>query len=337
MDKKRKVLFVSQNKTKLSFVSIDLAILKKNYDVRIIDFKLTKSSRDKFITFYRLLSGVLWADMTFSWFADVHAYWTIKVSKVLRKKSIVIVGGYEVAKEASMDYGLLLNPKLEGYVKYVFSNASKVLAVDNGLRNDAISNLRVDAHNILTVPTGYDFLRFVPNGEKEDLILTICACNSWNRVQLKGLDTFLESANYLSHYSFLIIGVWGNALKRLKTKVPQNVKIISYVPTNELIPYYQKAKVYCQLSKREGLPNALCEAMLCECVPVGTDVPGIHTAIGNTGFYVPYGDVNATVDALKMAIVSDKGQLARDRIKNLFPLEKRESQLIEIIDGMLHD
>lgn len=77
--------------------------------------------------------------------------------------------------------------------------------------------------------------------------------------------------------------------------------------------------------------------MLCECVPVGTDVPGIHTAIGNTGFYVPYGDVNATVDALKMAIVSDKGQLARDRIKNLFPLEKRESQLIEIIDGMLHD
>lgn len=29
MDKKRKVLFVSQNKTKLSFVSIDLAILKK--------------------------------------------------------------------------------------------------------------------------------------------------------------------------------------------------------------------------------------------------------------------------------------------------------------------
>lgn len=174
-----------------------------------------------------------------------------KSLKSPKKKSIVIVGGYEVAKEASMDYGLLLNPKLEGYVKYVFSNASKVLAVDNGLRNDAISNLRVDAHNILTVPTGYDFLRFVPNGEKEDLILTICACNSWNRVQLKGLDTFLESANYLSHYSFLIIGVWGNALKRLKTKVPQNVKlsVMSPLMNSFLIIKRLRSIVSCQSVK----------------------------------------------------------------------------------------
>ena len=34
------------------------------------------------------------------------------------------------------------------------------------------------------------------------------------------------------------------------------------MPQEKLIPYYQKAKVYCQLSMREGLPNALCEALL---------------------------------------------------------------------------
>ena len=46
---------------------------------------------------------------------------------------------------------------------------------------------------------------------------------------------------------------------------------------------------------REGLPNALCEAMLCECVPVGTDVQGIRTAMGDAGFYVPYGDRKSVV------------------------------------------
>jgi len=44
-------------------------------------------------------------------------------------------------------------------------------------------------------------------------------------------------------------------------------------------------------TKYERLPNALhCEAMLCECVPVGTRYCGIPTAIGDTGLYVPYGD-----------------------------------------------
>jgi len=43
------------------------------------------------------------------------------------------------------------------------------------------------------------------------------------------------------------------------------IKFTGLVPDEELIKYYQKAKVY-QLSEYEGLPNALCEAMLCECL-----------------------------------------------------------------------
>jgi len=60
------------------------------------------------------------------------------------------------------------------------------------------------------------------------------------------------------------------------------IKFTGIVPDEELIKYYQKAKVY-QLSEYEGLPNALCEAMLCECVPAGTRYCGIPTAIGDTG------------------------------------------------------
>ena len=73
--------------------------------------------------------------------------------------------------------------------------------------------------------------------------------------------------------------------------------------------------------------------MLCECVPVGTKYCGIPTAIGDCGFYVPYGDPEATADAIKDALNSPEelGKKARKRIKNTFPLEKRERGLIQAI------
>ena len=95
------------------------------------------------------------------------------------------------------------------------------------------------------------------------------------------------------------------------------------------------AKVYCQLSRYEGLPTALCEAMLCGCVPVGTSYCGIPTAIGDAGFYIPYGDVEATVEATRKALNCDKAKEARRRIKDMFPLERREKELVAEISELL--
>ena len=75
--------------------------------------------------------------------------------------------------------------------------------------------------------------------------------------------------------------------------------------------------------------------MLCECIPVGTKCYGIATAIGDAGFYVPYGDPKATADAIKkgLAATDELGKKARERIKTMFPVEKREKELIKIIRG----
>jgi glycosyltransferase involved in cell wall biosynthesis len=68
---------------------------------------------------------------------------------------------------------------------------------------------------------------------------------------------------------------------------------------------------------------------------VGTRCNGIPLAIGDTGFYVPYGDVQATVEAIRKAINSDKGKEARERIKSLFPLERRERELVAEVEELL--
>ncbi len=331
MNRKIRILFVRPSKS--SFIQEDLKLLRKHFNVRVVDFVLSirKKPKETLKTMFNMLAGVLWADITFSWFADTHAFWAVRLSKIFRKKSIAVVGGYEVAKVPEIGYGALLNPRSTRIVKYVLENADRVLTVDNSLKKDAIKNLSVAGKNIQTVPTGYDYEKFKPEGEKENLVLTVSVGDSWERIRLKGLDTFVKSAEFLSDVRFLVIGIQGGALKKLQDFASPNVEFLGSLLQDELIPYYQRAKVYCQLSMREGLPNAVCETMLCECVPVGTDVQGVRTAIGDAGFYVPYGDVEATVEAIKKALKSDNGKAARERIQKMFPIERREKELLRII------
>jgi len=326
---KTKILYITPPPYR-SFLKKDAELLKKYYKIRVIIFdKLSLP------LIFKLFKGVLWADITFSWFADTHAFLAVLLSKLFRKKSIVVVGGYEVANVPEIGYGLLVSPKSARKVKYVLENADRVLTVDESLKKDAINNVGVSGKNIQTVPTGYDTNKWKPEGEKEDLVIAVGGVKRTN-VKRKGFETFVRAAKYLPNMKFVLIGPHlDSSIEYLKSIASSNVEFTGFVSDNELLKWYQRAKVYCQLSRYEGLPNALCEAMLCECVPVGTMYCGIPTAIGDTGFYVPYGDPRATAEAIKEALKSDKGKEARERIKRMFPLERRERELIGIIKEML--
>ena len=333
MHRKPRVLFIHHLDS--TFVEKDFHSLKKYFWVKRIKFDPhidpQKQKLKALWAEWRLFFGTLWADITFSWFAHKHAYFAVHYSKKLGKKSIVIIGGFDVAKVKKIGYGTLLKPHLAAKAKYIFENADLILAVDKGLKRDAIKNIGVKKNNILIVPTGYDYQKFKPSKKKQNLVITVASGNTWARVKLKGLDTFVKTARFLPQLKFILIGLSDKVLKKLKKIAPKNVKFINFISQEELIQYLQRAKVYCQLSLREGLPNTLCEAMLCECVPVGSKVQGITSAIGNTGFYVPYGDAKRTAQAIQKALRSNKGKMARERIKQLFPLERRERELKQLI------
>jgi len=98
---KPKILFVCP--TFSSFIQNDLDILRRHFDVRVAHYQ-GKKRMLKFLI--ETLKGVLWSDLTFSWFADVHAFVAVLVSRIFRKKSIVVVGGYEVAKVLEVKEGV---------------------------------------------------------------------------------------------------------------------------------------------------------------------------------------------------------------------------------------
>jgi glycosyltransferase involved in cell wall biosynthesis len=115
-----------------------------------------------------------------------------------------------------------------------------------------------------------------------------------------------------------------------------NLDLHRKVNYDELIRLYSSAKVYSQLSLFEGMPSTICEAMLCSCIPVGSDVNGIPDIIGDTGIVVKKKDIALIAESITQALElpESSGVRARERIIKLFEIGKREKELVEIVHGM---
>jgi glycosyltransferase involved in cell wall biosynthesis len=72
--------------------------------------------------------------------------------------------------------------------------------------------------------------------------------------------------------------------------------------------------------------------MLCECIPVGSNVNGIPDVIGNTGVIVYKRDLGELEEALNKAMSMNSGPQARIQTLENFSIEKREKRLLEILN-----
>ena len=310
-----------------SFIDEDIRILRKNYDVRVI---VASGWKVPFL----LLRNLFTANVTFSWFASLYSAFLVFVARLFGRTSIIVIGGADVAKEKELQYGIWNSWWKAPIIRYGITHATHVLAVDQFLKSEAMRLARYAGENIITIPTGYDPEYWRPSGDKAELVLTVASCPDMLRAKLKGIDKFISVAKKMPGIRFKILGVDPRIAAALDP--PSNIECLPFSLRDEVRSSCQQAKVYCQLSYREGLPNALCEAMLCECIPIGTNVGGIPTAIGDTGFLVEYADEQRTIDAIREGLrrPSADGARARSRIASHFTLLQREEALKMLIDKL---
>jgi len=312
-----------------SFVKNDYEILSKHFDVDKVNYR-------KIWDVYKIMMAVMRSDVSFTWFAGGHAFIAVLFSKIFRKKSIVIAGGGDVACVPEIDYGgMRQGTRSRVFAKFALENADVVLAVSEFTEQEVLKHTKPKKTTV--VYNGVDVNKFVSSGEKREVAVTTVSHRGKDVIKLKGIKTFSETAKYFPTLKFIVIGLSGKGGSFLdELNPPKNVEFVSFIPHEELIRYYQKARVYCQLSYRESFGMALAEAMACGCVPVVTDRGALPEVVGATGFYVPYGNIETTVEAIKKALNSNKGEDARERVKNVFPVENRSEKLVELINELSH-
>jgi glycosyltransferase involved in cell wall biosynthesis len=324
--KRIRVAFVASGDS--TFVQRDRSTLQEAFRVRNVEWNGKWSIPP-------LAWAVLRSDVTFAWFALDHAYGASRLARLFGRKSIVVVGGVDVARVPDLGYGAHLEPRMAYRSRYALAHSDRVLVVHDSLREEIAQNTGIRRSEILTVPLGFDTEFFAGDGRPRDTVLTVGFVTEVN-IRRKGLDTFVEAARRLPNLPFVLVGAKPSAATdRLKAAAPPNVEFLPPLEPKALRDQYRRARVYVQASLYEGLPSALGEAMACGCVPVGTRVAGIPDLIGDTGVYVPPTNPEATAAGILRAFESDLGGNARRRIEERFSRDRREQALIDIVQVLV--
>ena len=312
-----------------SFIENDYNILSRYYDVTKIKYTGITNIID-------ITKAVLKSDLSFVWFAENKAFFTLILSKLLNKKCVVVAGGYDVACVPDIEYGICNSNKIKQMIAiYVLNHSDAVLPVSKSTMNECFK-LMNRQDNIHLIYNGIDIEHFKPGGHKKDTVITVGGIDEMSSTK-KGLKTFVKASARLPNIKFILIGKYNNEciVSYFKSINNKNIEYTGYVSSDELLEYYQSAKVYVQLSKHESFGVSLAEAMCCGCIPITTNHGALPEVAGDTGYYVDYGNDYATsntiLDALKITDFSKPTK----RISELFSLEIREEKLINIINAVL--
>ena len=335
-----------------SFVKKDIEILN-NMNVSLHQIRshphkdFFNFSRNRFIELLKSILFIPKSQIVICWFCDYHGLIPLLLSRIFKKKFVVIVGGYDAVSYKELNYGVFQKRNLRRRIAcWIYNHATEIWVVHKSLKYgcknsknmlNIDSGIKIFLKNINTeikeVATGYDFSFWKPtkNRRNKNTILTVANIDNFRTFKRKGLPQFIELARSLHDFKFTIVGLSKKMI--LDIEKPKNITLIGKVNSNKLIELYSENFFYYQGSIIEGLPNVLCEAMLCECVPIGNNVFGISDAIGDTGFIFHGFEELYKVKKFLKSNVYLNGKKARERIKKKYPLYKRVDKFKSLFGG----
>jgi glycosyltransferase involved in cell wall biosynthesis len=266
--------------------------------------------------------------------------WALWFAKLLRKPSVLVIGGYDLANLPIADYGQQRGG-LGKWISRVAMKLASALFTNSAYsqieaeRNAGVSKDRVKViyHGITDPFTG------LPQISKEQMVLTVGNVDSAN-VKRKGLEPFVRAASYLPEMEFVLVGAWkDNTIEYLQSIATSNVLFTGRVSDKELMDYYRKASVYVQASLHEGFGMSVAESMLAGCIPVVTRAGALPEVVGDTGVYTDSTEPAEIAQAIEIAIKfsTDQRDQARQRVLKMFTLEKRRQLLENLVQLTIGD
>ncbi len=352
-EKTIKIIYIKPNDS--SFINGDQKILEKFANVSpLLLYQLKGKIKYGLMNIkmiFILISKVFTKNILFiTWFADYHSAVMVFIAKLTGKKSIIFIGGQETVCYKELNKGVYRNKIRSFFVKYALKNSTLIIANHKSLIyhenyyynqvNPHIDGIKHYVKGFKTpveiINNGIDPNKFTRNNsiQKEDnLVLTVGSMSQIGDFYNKGFDLFIQVAKRNPQLQFILIGLNPDFLSWTEENYSfskiLNLKIIpSYCPQIILNESYNKAKVFVQASITEGMPNTLSEAMLLECIPVGSNINGIPDAIGDTGIIIKNRSVEYLEKGILEALQLDTAAKARERVISLFSFKKRETEII---------
>jgi glycosyltransferase involved in cell wall biosynthesis len=315
-----------------SFIELDLQLLRERYEIR--DWYQSRV-RVNPLAVLRSLRG---CDAVVAWWASIYTFWPITLGWLLRKPSLLIVGGVDVANLPEIEYGYQQGGPRKWVSRWVMRRARRLATNSRYSQRELERNVGIPADRVAVMHHGFsDPFGALPRKPDHPIVLTVGVVDVRN-LERKGHRSFVEAAGRLPEFSFVLAGRWeDDAVAQLRALAPANVTLTGWIEDDELRTRFTEAAVYVQASRHEGFGVAVAEAMLAGCVPVVTTVGALPEVVGDIGVQVSDQDPDRLAEAIRAAeaMGPEMGGRARERILSEFPLEERRRKLWMLVDELL--
>jgi len=283
--------------------------------------------------FLFLLFHIRKYDSIYIWFADYHSLLPVLFAKIYNRHSFIVIGGYDAARIKKLNYGVFCS-QIRGFfaiksIKNSTANLPVSRYVERKVKYIAPHSTCYIVYNSMNLgnETHTDI-------KKENLVLTVAIIDNQRTFKLKGIDTFINVVRILPQYNFVAIGISKVVVNELVKDCPRNLIIYERVPHEELLSFYKKANIYCQLSLTESFGVAIAEAMYYHCLPVVINNGAMPEIVGNFGKIVRKDTSEIATAIVQLSTNShyNENLQMEDYIRIHFSPENRKTQLISILE-----
>ena len=327
-----RILYVHSRKA--SFVQIDRDFLAERHELR--DWY----QPGRFPNLLGLVPAVLRSDLVFGWFASWHTFVPVTLAWLLRKPSVLIVGGFDTANMPDIGYGYQQGGLRRWASRWIMKRATRLVTNSNYSLSEIEQNTPIPPERVTVIHHGVpDPFGTLPDPTSRERMAMTVGHLVRTTLEQKGHRPFVRAAAELPDVQFAFVGRWhDDAIEVLRELAGDNVEFTGWVPDGELHELYRRARVYVQASRHEGFGLAVAEAMLAGCVPVVMDVTAMPEVVGDAGVLIRSQEPAAVAAGIReaLALGPDAHTRARERILSRFPLEQRREALLAVVESALH-
>lgn len=330
-----------------TFVKKDIAILEKEYEVTTFLFAPSKKIFTPVIFIKQklfILRNLFRTRVYVVQFAGYHSFLPSLFAKIFGKVCIIIPGGTDCVSFPKINYGNYQKAALSIFTSWSYRLASMILPVDESLiiyENTYAKDqsgwqgilhfnkgLKTPIHVIHNGYSEHEW--FDLGGRKRGSFISVSAgLKEKTRFLLKGFDLIVELALAHPECKFTFVG---SEVLPAGIEIPENVHLVPFANTEELRKLYSEHEFYIQLSISEGFPNAICEAMMCGCIPIASNVAALPKIVGDYGYILDERNSGKLASIIKTALIGDKkGMDCRNHILKNFTIQGREAELLKFV------